>query len=67
MSNGGEDEGSTFHHLAEFQDGLIAEFFSRRRSLGAFWIFKVIPRLPTLSSGTPWVLTVPLTIIYYFS
>jgi hypothetical protein len=29
VAEGGEDPDGIFHHLAEFQDGLIAEFFSR--------------------------------------
>jgi len=29
VTEGGEDERGTFYHLAEFQDGLIAEFFSQ--------------------------------------
>jgi hypothetical protein len=29
VTEGGEDSDGIFHHLAEFQDGLIAEFFSR--------------------------------------
>ena len=29
VSEGGEDGEGTFHHLAEFQDSLLAEFFSR--------------------------------------
>jgi hypothetical protein len=29
VTEGGEDPDGIFHHLAEFQDGLIAEFFSR--------------------------------------
>ena len=29
VTEGGEDERGTFHHLTEFQDGLIAELFSR--------------------------------------
>ncbi|MFW6160749.1 MAG: transposase [Acidobacteriota bacterium] len=30
VTEGGEDSEGRFHHLAEFQDGLIAEFFSRQ-------------------------------------